>query len=83
MDIHAIGEGVTSLAKGSRDGTAIMSGTSMATPHVAGLVAYLQSIYNLKDPAAARAKLYELATNNLIQDVKGSANRLAYNGSGK
>nr|KMM66632.1 oryzin [Coccidioides posadasii RMSCC 3488] len=81
--IHAPGEGIISTYKGSRDATANMSGTSMAAPHIAGLIAYLQSIHDLPDPAAARRKLLELATSDKIQDVRGSANKLAYNGSGK
>ncbi|KAI1919597.1 hypothetical protein LOZ58_005400 [Ophidiomyces ophidiicola] len=83
VGIWAPGEGIISCAKASRDGTANMSGTSMATPHVAGTIAYLQSLFDLRDPAAAARKLYELATPNIVKDVGASNNRLAYNGSGK
>ncbi|EEP79823.1 hypothetical protein UREG_04669 [Uncinocarpus reesii 1704] len=83
VDIFAIGEGVLSTARNTRTGTANMSGTSMATPHIAGLVGYLQSIHNLPNPAAARRMLLQLASTGTIADGRGSPNRLGYNGSGK
>lgn len=45
VDVFAPGEGVISTWKGSAYATIVLSGTSMASPHVAGLVAYFLSIY--------------------------------------
>ncbi|KAJ7103824.1 serine-type endopeptidase [Mycena epipterygia] len=45
VDVFAPGLNVLSTYKGTSDASAMMSGTSMASPHTAGLVAYLLSIY--------------------------------------
>ncbi|KAJ6614096.1 subtilisin-like serine protease [Mycena sp. CBHHK59/15] len=45
VDVFAPGLNVLSTFKGRDDATATLSGTSMASPHTAGLVAYLLGIY--------------------------------------
>ncbi|KAJ7736573.1 peptidase S8/S53 domain-containing protein [Mycena maculata] len=45
VDVFAPGLNVLSTFKGTLDATAVMSGTSMASPHTVGLVAYLLGIY--------------------------------------
>jgi cerevisin len=40
-----LGVSITSTSNGNSTSTAVLSGTSMASPHVAGLIAYLLSIY--------------------------------------
>ncbi|KAJ6575610.1 peptidase S8/S53 domain-containing protein [Mycena vulgaris] len=45
VDVFAPGLNVLSAFKGAPDASASMSGTSMASPHTAGLVAYLLGIY--------------------------------------
>ncbi|KAJ7905903.1 peptidase S8/S53 domain-containing protein [Mycena leptocephala] len=45
VDVFAPGLNILSTFMGRRDATATMSGTSMASPHTAGLVAYLLGIY--------------------------------------
>ncbi|KAK1687499.1 peptidase S8/S53 domain-containing protein [Colletotrichum godetiae] len=59
----------------------VVSGTSMATPHVAGLVAYLQALYPLQNAAAVVEKLNELAIKGVVGNPgSGSANILAHSG---
>ncbi|KAJ6582338.1 peptidase S8/S53 domain-containing protein [Mycena capillaripes] len=45
VDVFAPGLNVLSAYKGGRHAAATMSGTSMAAPHTAGLVAYLLGVY--------------------------------------
>lgn len=45
MDVFGPGLNIQSTYKGSPEAVAVLSGTSMASPHVAGLLAYLLSIY--------------------------------------
>ena len=63
---------------GSVSATAVMSGTSMAAPHVTGAVArYLQG-HPSASPAQVRAALVGDATRSALDDVQGSPNRLLY-----
>lgn len=80
VDIFAPGQDIISLGFESDTATAVKSGTSMATPHVAGLVLYLKNLYDLEKPDDVLAKLHKLAIQNLIGDVQGSPNVLAFNG---
>lgn len=82
LDIFAPGTDVLSTWIGSKTATNTISGTSMATPHVVGLVLYLQALENLQGPAAVAARVVELATSGVVTDVQGSPNKLAYNGNG-
>lgn len=79
LDLFAPGVGVRSAWYRNNSDTATISGTSMATPHVAGAAAqYLQ-----KTPAATPAQvataLLNVATVNVVSDPRpGSPNRLLY-----
>jgi len=77
LDLFAPGENITSDYKNG--GTASMSGTSMASPHVAGAAAlYLQS-NPLATPATVRTALFANASyNNVSNPGSGSPNRLLY-----
>lgn len=62
--------------------TKTISGTSMATPHITGLAAYLIALEGLDAPAKVRAKLMQFANKGLISGLRGnSPNLLAYNGA--
>lgn len=84
LDIFAPGSYIVSSYIGSNSATATLSGTSMASPHVAGVAAYLLGIdSSLNTPALLTAKLLSLASTGLVVNPgTGSPNKLLYNGSG-
>jgi oryzin len=75
VDIFAAGTNIV-----SDSGTSSKTGTSMASPHVAGLVSYLRGLEGPSTAKDIKARIYALATPNVVTDVKGSVNLLAYNG---
>lgn len=83
VDIFAPGVNIQSTWIGSSTATNTISGTSMATPHIAGLAAYLLALEGARSPAALCSRIQSLATKNTIANVgSGSPNYLAYNGNG-
>lgn len=83
LDIFAPGEDITSAWIGGSSAKNTISGTSMATPHIAGLAAYLLALEGPRSPAALCSRIQELALSDVIEDVgTGSPNLLAYNGNG-
>ena len=68
----------TPPATASNTETATESGTSMASPHVAGAAAVLLSEHPTWTPAQVTADLLADATVNVITDPKGSPNRLLF-----
>jgi len=70
VDIFAPGSGITSSWYSSNTATNTISGTSMATPHVAGVAAlYLQS-NPAASPSAVRNALVNNATPNVVKSSK-------------
>ncbi|KAJ7610494.1 peptidase S8/S53 domain-containing protein [Roridomyces roridus] len=61
VDVFAPGLNIHSTYIGSEQATAILSGTSMASPHTAGLLAYYLSIYP--------SKSFDSALNNIIPET--------------
>lgn len=58
-----------------------ISGTSMATPHVAGLGAYLLGLEQRRDPAALCKRIQDLSTKNKISNPGlFTVNYIAFNG---
>jgi oryzin len=81
VDIYAPGSSILSTWIGSAVATNTMSGTSMACPHVSGLVLYLMAKEGLSDPATIVARIKGIGSANVISGVGlGSPNLLAYNG---
>lgn len=82
VDILAPGSSITSAWIGSTSAVQTISGTSMATPHVTGLVLYLKALEGLTTPASTIARLKALGTSGLVSGVPSStANLLSYNGN--
>jgi len=61
VDIFAPGVNVLSVGIESNTATDILSGTSMASPHVAGLAAYLMALEGITDVAAVSDRIKALA----------------------
>jgi cerevisin len=91
-DIFAPGLNIQSTWIGSKYAVNTISGTSMASPHIAGLLAYMLSLQPSKDSAFAvadispkklKADLIAIATEGALTDVpSNTANILAWNGGG-
>ncbi|OBT63094.1 hypothetical protein VE03_07470 [Pseudogymnoascus sp. 23342-1-I1] len=82
LDVFAPGVDVKSAWIGSKSASNTISGTSMATPHVAGLAAYFIGLGGLSSPAAVAAKIQSTAIEGLVKDPKSTNNLIAYNGNG-
>jgi subtilisin family serine protease len=78
VDLFAPGVGIPSDGISSTSAGATMSGTSMATPHVAGAAAVLLSEHPTWTPAQVTRDLLLKATNGVISDPMGSPNRLLF-----
>jgi hypothetical protein len=83
LDLFAPGSSITSAWYTSDTATNVISGTSMATPHVAGAAAlYLQNNPSAT-PSQVRDVIVNGATPNLVTDPgTGSPNRLLYSSPG-
>ena len=78
LDLFAPGTSIVSAGIGSATASAANSGTSMASPHVAGVAA----LYLAVNPAATPDQVHTAIVNNTtpgkITDLRGSPNRLLY-----
>ncbi|MEU0358869.1 S8 family peptidase [Streptomyces cyaneofuscatus] len=83
VDIFAPGSSITSTWNTSDSATNTISGTSMASPHVAGAAALYLADNPGSTPAQVSAGLVAAATPNVVGNPgTGSPNRLLYVGSG-
>jgi hypothetical protein len=79
VDLFAPGSSVKSASFSSDTGTATMSGTSMASPHAAGVAAlYLESDPTASPATVASALLSESTPNKVSDAGTGSPNRLLF-----
>ena len=79
LDLFAPGSGILSSWFSSNTATATLSGTSMASPHVAGVAA----LYKQANPSASSTTIRNAIVNNATTNVvtnpgTGSPNRLLY-----
>jgi subtilisin family serine protease len=79
VDIFAPGSSILSSVNTSDTATATFSGTSMATPHVAGVAARVLQGNPTATPAAVRNAIVNAATLNHLSGIpSGTANRLLF-----
>lgn len=79
VDVFAPGEDVISTYNTSTAATAVLDGTSMASPHVAGIVALMLQREPALTPAQVLQRLRDTATpNSLIGVAPGTPNLMAY-----
>jgi subtilisin family serine protease len=80
VDVFGPGVGITSTWKGSPNAINTISGTSMASPHIAGVAAKLM----YENPSFTQQKIKEdlvaTANQNKLSGVRGSPNKLVYHG---
>ncbi|KAF2404688.1 oryzin precursor [Trichodelitschia bisporula] len=84
VDGFAPGLDIESTWIGGPTATNIISGTSMASPHMAGLAAYLQGVYGQQDPAALALRIKSMSTVGKVKNIfpnTGTPNLLAFNGA--
>ncbi|MBA0125346.1 S8 family peptidase [Haloechinothrix sp. YIM 98757] len=82
-DIFAPGSSITSAWIGSDSATNTISGTSMASPHVAGAAALYLADNPSAGPGEVKDALESNATSGVVSNPgSGSPNRLLYTGSG-
>lgn len=79
VDIFGPGTAIVSTWKDGN--TATLSGTSMASPHIAGLAAYMLSIGQYRAPADMCKYLKRISTKGKIVGAGVTKNQLAFNGA--
>lgn len=83
VDVFAPGVNVQSVGITSTTANATLSGTSMASPHIAGLAAYLMAFEKITDIDAVAARIMSLATasnSTVLKNTKGTTSLIANNG---
>ena len=78
IDLFAPGSSITSAWHTSNTATNTISGTSMASPHIAGVAALYLAVNPGATPSQVNSAVINAASTNKISDVRGSPNRLLY-----
>ena len=79
VDLFAPGVGIVSAWNASDSASATLSGTSMASPHVAGVAALYMEQVGIKTPAQVQAAIVAAATSGVVGSRgAGSPNLLLY-----
>ncbi|KAK4121186.1 serine protease [Parathielavia appendiculata] len=82
VDVHAPGSSILSTWIGSSSATNTISGTSMASPHIAGLAAYLLALRGKTSPEDLCTYIKNTGVSGAITGLpSGTINRLAFNGN--
>ncbi|KAL7620620.1 hypothetical protein AAE478_009615 [Parahypoxylon ruwenzoriense] len=84
VDVYAPGVDVESVGISSDTASEVLSGTSMASPHIAGLAAYLMALEGITDATAVSDRIKELgaATGATVRrNARGTTNVIANNGN--
>ena len=82
VDLFAPGSSISSAYKGSPTAAASMSGTSMASPFVAGIAAVYLENHISATPAAVTTAITDASTRDVVTSAGvGSPNKLAYSAS--
>ena len=82
VDIFAPGTEIRSAFIKNDTGYAYMGGTSMSSPHVAGLVTYLMAREpDLRTPERVKQRIAELATRGKVTNAMGTDKMIIFNGN--
>ncbi len=80
VDVFAPGVSITSAWNTSDTATNTISGTSMATPHVAGVAALYLEGHPQATPSEVKQAILDSATQGRLSSVNGSPNLLLFSG---
>ncbi|QLQ38554.1 S8 family peptidase [Micromonospora robiginosa] len=81
LDTFAPGAGIVSAKAGTASGSTAMSGTSMASPHVAGAAALLLETHPTWTPQQVRDSVVTTGVGGAVHDTMGSLDRLLHVGN--
>jgi PKD repeat protein len=80
VDFFAPGSGITSAWYTSDGATRTISGTSMASPHAAGVAALYLEAFPSASPATVRNALYNATTRDIVGNAASANDHLLFNG---